>query len=177
MKSKRWLLIIPLVSVICWSVYKPSRNLWYMAPVALICGFSILYNIPWLVRILHMKPFYYEDLDNADMNNEQDIENRYKFQNWFTMSITILQSVVFCVVLDYLVQNFNNSNLKYTDILIFVGSFTSLYTSIQDKVGRLLLACFMRRKNKELHKRIVSQTNYYDTEHQEIELEEIVIQK
>ena len=112
-----------------------------------------------------MKPFYYEDLENANMNNEDDIENRYKFQNWFTTSITILQSVAFCVVLDYLVQNFNNSNLKYSDIIMFSGSCISLYTSIQDKVGKLLLTCFMKQKNKQLEERIVSQTNFSDIKH------------
>ena len=159
MLSRRLLLIIPILSVLWWSFYKPARNLWYMAPVALICGFSILYNIPWLVTFLHMKPFYIEDLEMVDINNKDEVDNRYKFQNWFTITITLLQSVAFCIVLDYLVYNLNSSDLKLTDTISFIGGCITLYISIQDKIGKLLLACFMMKKNKELKNRIVSESS------------------
>lgn len=153
MLNKRWLLIIPLISIIWWSAYEPAREVWYMPPVALITGFSILYNIPWLVRVLHMKPFYYENLEDVEITNNEDVKNRFKFQHWFTISITLLQSIVFCIVLDYIVYNVNNSNLKWQEQVGIIVSYITLYTSIQDKIGKLLLVYFMKRKREHIKRR------------------------
>lgn len=154
MKKRRYLLISPPLSVLWWIFVDHGKNPEISALIALINSFIIFYNIPWLVRVLHLKPVYYEDLeDNLDTGDGVNDSTRYKFQNYFTLAITCLLSMTFCIVLDYILYNFGRSGLSWQERIGLIGGAASLYGKIQDKIGKFLLFCMMRSKKRSQQKR------------------------
>lgn len=149
------LLLIPVGAVVTCVLYEPIRELWYTTPLAVVCSFIVFYNIPWLVRVLHLKPTYYEDLIDDESISE---EFRYKFQNSFTIVITIFLSLTFCIVLDYIFYNFKKSELSWQEKIGIIGGGLSLYGSAQRTIGSLLLFFCMRSKEKKQIKRRLSRS-------------------
>lgn len=93
-----------------------------------------------------MKPVYYEDLEDDKYGD--NICDRYRFQNLFTLTITLFQSLAFCAILDYTLYHIENSDLRWQEQVGVVGGCLSLYTGVQNKIGKILIVCFMRNKRK-----------------------------
>ena len=115
------------------------NNIYYITPISFFISYFSLINLPKITQIIHEKPIYFEDLN-------VDVGEKMKFQNWFIKSMEIILSFVSVGLTNYTLYKLSNSNLDKFEIMGMFGGIISLYTDIQNYIGKIILYILDRSK-------------------------------
>ena len=160
---KRFSLIIPIIFIILVSTIKEIYNeLFYLIIGFFISISIILWNIPFLILVLHTTPVYYEDLLIVSSTTNSEI---HKLQNMFTAINGILSSIFITIIFAYICINFNNYNSSDKNSVInfiaFTGGLGAIYIKIQAVVGKSILSILFYIKNSEISEPGIEMVNLY----------------
>ena len=134
-----WGIFIPC-TLLTFLIFEPFRTLIYILPASFAMSLSLFAQFPWLVRRLHGRPLYYEDLEDADWI-EPTI--RARFQHAFTRILVVLNAMGVVV----LVQYGWTAVMESHGVIDILGVLGGLYTWHQKGVsilGRYLLKLLYR---------------------------------
>lgn len=129
-----WGILIPC-TLISFLVFEPFRCLSYILPAAAVSSFALFAQFPWLVRRLHGRPLYYEDLEDAEWMHPTI---RARFQHAFTRVLICVNALGVVI----LVQYGWNAVMHSHNVIEVFGVLGGLYTWHQKCVsilGRYLL--------------------------------------
>jgi hypothetical protein len=143
---KRLLLAIPVAFVATASSVKDLAYItWFAATGTSISCVIILWNFPVLTKIMHLKPTYFEDLED---DRQVDSKTKTRFQNYFTLISTVFLSCVVGTMAFYTSDRIHDTPLTPVELVGMLGGGISLYGKCQDKIGRILLASLTWVKNR-----------------------------
>ena len=129
-----WGVLIP-VTLLSFLVFEPFRRLEYILPASGVLSIAVFSQFPWLVRRLHGKPLYYEDLEDAEW---LDPIVRMRFQHAFTR-VLIFANALGVIIL---VQYGWDAVMQSHNVIEVIGILGGLYTWHQKFIsilGRYLL--------------------------------------
>jgi hypothetical protein len=146
--TKRLLLIFTLLPIITAIPYKPlewSRSLYYLVPASGLTTFILLINFPQIVKKIHGKPLYYEDL--VDEKYIDPLIKRH-FQIIFICILQITLTLIMTGLIYYYYDRLHNTELSKMEILGVLGGFISLLMKIENFIGNCILSLLNICKDK-----------------------------
>ena len=139
------LTILPVLTAIPYEPFKWSRYLWYLVPASGLSTFILLINFPQIVKNIHGRPLYYEDLVD-----EKYIDPLIKkhFQIIFICILQITLTFIMTCLIYYYYDRLHNTELSRMEILGVLGGFISLLMKIENFMGNCILTMLNIYKNK-----------------------------
>ena len=111
-------------------------NMYTIGPLAFLASYGIFLNFPALVKIPYSRPFYYEDLkDEKYVNNQY----RNRFKAVFVAWAQLILAFILCGLIYYYSQKYNSSALSGFEIMGVMGGFISLFKSMSNVAGTIVL--------------------------------------
>lgn len=155
------LLLIPLLLFLT-TFFSVHKRILYMPFAATISSFIFFCNFPSIVLTLHTRPIYYDDLIMKDY--EDDSENIYddsfrkRFQNIFRWTITVTSSLMAGVMVDVWYMRYTeiggiNTQGSILLILGVTGGIVKLYSTVQERLGNILMYILKKFKQREISRR------------------------
>lgn len=141
-------------------IFDNFRNDFYIFFCTFISLFILTWNFPYLYKITYMRPIYFEDLDDTNLEPNKkikknilyNIELSKKFKDRFIIYQQILTAITFAAMVDYIYYRFHATDYKMFEFLGFIGGVLSLLTKIIKLSGKLMLSILYRLKKKEKEK-------------------------
>jgi hypothetical protein len=141
-------------------IFQHFQNDFYLFFCTFISLFILTWNFPFLYKITYMRPIYFEDLDDNNIepgkkikkNILYNIELSKKFKDRFIIYQQLLTSITFAITVDYLYYRFQTTEYQLFELLGFLGGVLSLFTKVIKFSGRIMLSIFYRLKKREKEK-------------------------
>ena len=114
-----------------------------MTCYSLVVGTLFLYNCPYFVRCIHIKPIYFEDLQ---VDEKIDPSVKTKFQDIFTRTMNIMLALAITGLVNYALYKMKDSPLSLFELFGMLGGIMSLYRTIWDYIGKILLNILVLKK-------------------------------
>lgn len=136
---KRSLLILTILPILTAIPYEPlewSRSLYYLVPASGLATFILLINFPQIVKNIHGRPLYYEDL--IDEKCIDPLIKRH-FQIIFICMLQITLTLIMTGLIYYYYDRLHNTGLSKMEILGVMGGFISLLMKIENFIGKCML--------------------------------------
>jgi hypothetical protein len=146
--TKRLLLIFTLLPILASIPYEPlewSRSLYYLVPASGLTTFILLINFPQIVKKIHGRPLYYEDL--VDEKYVDPLIKRH-FQIIFICMLQITLTLIMTGLIYYYYDRLHNTELSKMEILGVLGGFISLLMKIENFIGNCTLSLLNICKDK-----------------------------
>lgn len=138
-----WVLLTPFpLGIFISMIWLPTmRSIIVLTTNVMVFTSLILLAFPWLSRSAHVKPIYFEDLKDEVGSHQA------KYQEIFEKSINfclVLASGLLCEYTVY--QSQQQHPASVAEIAAFVGGILSLFRTVQQNIGKLLLYVLVRKK-------------------------------
>ena len=141
-KSRWCLLFIPLGLLPL--IFVPILQTYiYVSCYTLVSSMLFLYNCPFFIQCLHIKPIYFEDLQ-VDENIDSTVKT--KFQDIFTRALNVLLAMALTILVNYTLYKMKDSPLSIFELFGLLGGIISLYRTIWDYIGKILLKILIIKK-------------------------------
>ena len=159
---KRYLLltiIFPFIRLIPYDLFDFARTIYYTSITTAISSYVILVNFPKIIKSIHSRPLYFNDLDDTfDYPNHQENPNNQenkidqvtqkKFQSIFIVTLQFFGAIMVTAMVDYYLYRYRATKLSGIEIFGILGGFISLLTKIERIIGKILLTILSYMKNK-----------------------------
>lgn len=143
---KRCLLIVIIFPCIAGLPYKEtgwSRSIYYILPTTGLATYALLLNFPSIVRSVHARPLYYDDLEDSKY---VDAAIRQRFQSLFVLILQVNLTIIISCLIYYYYDRMHVSNLSKIELFGIFGGFISLLLKIENAVGKLALSVLNKWK-------------------------------
>ena len=143
-----WGILIP-ITLLSFLVFPVFRTLTYVLPASGTLSLAFFAQFPWLVRRMHGRPLYYEDLEDAEW---MEPAIRARFQHAFTRVLVVLNALGVVV----LVQYGWTAVMESHSVIEVLGVLGGLYTWHQKAVsilGRYLIKLLYRWRTTQANER------------------------
>lgn len=142
--KKRVLLIIIPFGCLPIFLVQTCRTIVYVSCYTFSASVIFLFNFPYFIQCLHLKPIYFEDLI---INENIEPMIKTKFQDIFTRILNVLLAIALTILVNYGLYRLQDSTLSYFELLGILGGIISLYRTIWDYIGKLVLKILMIKKH------------------------------
>ncbi len=145
---KRFMLItlaLPFVAGIPYPELEWTRSLYYILFTTSIATYALLLNFPSIVRRVHSRPLYYNDLED-DKYVDPAIRQRFQYLFIFILQITL--TVIISGLIYYYYDKMHVSKLTSIEMIGVLGGFVSLLLKIEHAIGKLALSLLNFWKTK-----------------------------
>jgi hypothetical protein len=161
--KSRWLLIIIPLGIIPLIFVETLQTYIYVSCYTLLSSVIFLYNCPYFIQCIHIKPVYFEDLQ---VDEKIDPLVKTKFQDVFTRVLNILLAMALTILVNYTLYKMKDSPLSVFELFGMLGGIISLYKTIWDYLGKILLKILIIKK--ENHQSVkVKQLGKYNNNNNE----------
>lgn len=134
-------LIVP-IACISLLFFRWFENPMWMIPSVFISAFIVFHNFPYTTKWLNVKPIYLEDL-HANEIIEPEIKE--KFEKLFSYIIQLFMSIVIASLILYFMNKIHE-NPPILELLGMIGGLISLFVSVQNSIGSILLTCMTKKQ-------------------------------
>jgi hypothetical protein len=153
---KRFFLPLAIILPI-FIIFEKLQNDIYIFLSCLVSSFILTWNFPYFSKYGYMRPIYFEDLEQDNLNYKKiikkkiitNIEASAKFQNKFILFQQLILSITMALIIDYSTHRYKDTTLVFTEILGLMGGLLSLYLKITKFIGKLILKILYLTKKKE----------------------------
>ena len=139
-----WGILIP-VSLASLLAFETFRTRAYVLPAAGVVSFALFTRYPWLVRRIHGRPLYYEDLED---DRWVDPLIRFRFQHAFTRVLMVLNAAGVVLLAQYGWSAAAGAHHPI-EVLGVLGGLYTLHQKIVTILGKLLLKLLARFRESE----------------------------
>ena len=109
---------------------------WYVVPASMVATFVVLTMHPKLVRRLHVRPVYYDQLQDTRWENEAV---RTRYQAMFTRVLQVSDALAAGGVAWYALYTVHNPMRNVFEVLGVAGGLFSLYNRAHRVVGGCII--------------------------------------
>jgi hypothetical protein len=117
---------------------------YYILPMAFTSSYCFFVNFPFLLKIMHSKPSYYDDLEDPLY---VDSGVRKRFQHIFIIILQIILSIAAVVLAYYYMGDYNNTYLSTVELFGVFGGFVVALIHIGRCFGIVLIFVLNIQKN------------------------------
>lgn len=148
---KRWMLALFLVPFIPFIPHMDilDNGVYYSVTIGL-CAYAFFINFPWLIKVLHSSPVYYEDLEDEKY---EDHHSRKQHQSVFIFSNQILIALITMSLVYYYQYKYIHSNLSLFEMAGVLWGIASLMLSIYNfmaKITKSLISWWKKRRSRKI---------------------------
>ena len=118
------------------------RTEWYVVPAAAAAAFAVLTMHPKLVRRLHVRPVYYDQLEDQRWENECV---RTRYQAMFTRILQVSDALAVGGVAWYAFYAIKHPMRNAFEVFGVAGGLFSLYNRAHRLAGGWVLGCLHRK--------------------------------
>jgi hypothetical protein len=130
------LTILPFMSFIPLRLMDWSRTLYYIVPASGFATYIVLLNFPLIVKGVHSRPLYYDDLED---NRFVDPLVRKHFQFIFICILQVTLTLIISGVIYYYYDRLHNTKLSSIEVFGVLGGSISLLLKIENVIGKVML--------------------------------------
>jgi hypothetical protein len=148
---KRSLLIVivlPFISLIPYYKLNWSRNLCYVVLTSGLSTYIFLLNFPIIVKKIHERPTYYEDLEELEYDNEINPLVKKRFQIIFVFILQLTLTLISSGMIYYYYNHLHNTTLTKLEIFGVLGGSISLMLKIENCIGTFMLLILHKCKSQ-----------------------------
>lgn len=131
-----WLVLLPLMAVVPYESMGWSRTLYFIVPASGVATYVVLLNFPLLVKQVHSRPLYYDDLED---DRFVDPLVRKRFQFIFICILQITLTLIISGLIYYYYDRWQNTNLSKIEVFGVLGGSISLLLKIENAIGKITL--------------------------------------
>jgi hypothetical protein len=139
------LVLLPFIAVIPYNQLAWSRNLYFIVPASGVGTYIILLNFPSLVKAVHSRPLYYDDLEDIRFV-DYSVRRRYQFV--FILILQITFTIIISGLIYYYYNRFHLTTLSNVEMFGVFGGCISLLLKIENNIGTAVLNIINLVKNK-----------------------------
>lgn len=137
--------LLPFIPVIPYDQLLWSHNLYFIIPASSIGTYIILLNFPSLVKSVHSRPLYYDDLEDIRFIDDS-VRRRYQFV--FILILQITFTIIISGLIYYYYNRFHLTTLSDMELFGVFGGCISLLLKIENNIGTAILNIINYIKNK-----------------------------
>ena len=130
------LALLPLLTVVSYESMEWSRTLYFIVPASGVATYVVLLNFPLLVKQVHSRPLYYDDLED---DRFVDPLVRKRFQFIFICILQITLTLIISGLIYYYYDRWHNTNLSKIEVFGVLGGTISLLLKIENVIGKITL--------------------------------------
>jgi hypothetical protein len=145
-KSLLIILLTPFISFIPLQQLDWSRNKYYNIVTISASVFVLLINLPIIVKQIHSRPIYYDDLEDTRFINTSV---RKRFQLVFIFILQITLTCITAGLVYYYHDRLTTTNLSSIELFGVFGGFISLLLKIENIIGKLALTVINMLKSRD----------------------------
>ena len=138
------LILIPIQIVIPFYINFNNYLLFYIIPCSVISTIILIVNFPILIKMLHTRPVYYEDILLID----KCVDNPYELQNIF-LYVNGTTSIIFVIISCIYLYTKIQTSANIIDTIGIFGGLVILYSKFQMYIGKGVLAILFYIKTKK----------------------------
>lgn len=139
------LVLLPLLAVVPYESMEWSRTLYFIVPASGVATYVVLLNFPLLVKQVHSRPLYYDDLED---DRFVDPLVRKRFQFIFICILQITVTLIISGLIYYYYDRWYNTNLSKIEVFGVLGGSISLLLKIENAIGKITLTCINLLKHR-----------------------------
>lgn len=158
-KLRHTLIIYPPLAWIATIFYpKLSSNYYFVTPIIFLWSYLIFYNFPFLVKILHTRPTYFEDLHDNTLAEER---RKLRYQNIFIKTLQFGAAISIAVLVDYWMYQVK-PNTSWSEAFGITGGILGTFGTALVLYGNFILTVLKMKKDKVETERIErTKRNYF----------------
>lgn len=130
-------IVLPFIAGIPYNELAWSRSLVYISCTTSLAIYSLLLNFPSIVRRVHSRPLYYNDLED---DTYVDPAIRMRFQYLFIIILQITLSFIASILIYYYYDKMHTSTLSGIEMVGVLGGFVSLLLKLENFIGKIVLS-------------------------------------
>lgn len=147
---KRAMLLLALMPTLAAIPYEPlewSQTLYFLVPVSGLSSYILLINFPIIIKNIHGKPLYFEDLEDDAFI---DPLIRKHFQMIFVVMVQITLTMLISGMIYYYYNQFKNTTLSKIELFGIAGGAVSLLMKIENTFGKMILSVLHMCKKRSI---------------------------
>lgn len=158
-KYRYLLLFVPPLAWIATIFYpRLTFNYYFITPFVFVWSYLIFYNFPTLVKMMHTRPTYFEDLRDNTFAEEK---RKQQYQNIFIYTLQFGAAIGVAVLIDYWMYQVK-PNTSWSEALGITGGILGTFSTAISIYGNRILFFIKRRKDKIETERIQrTKTNHF----------------
>lgn len=145
------LLCLPALPLINYEHLNWMRTAYYIIPVSGIATYILLINFPQIVKRVHTRPLYFDDLED---DRFVDPLVRKRFQFIFIIISQINLSLIMSALIFYYYDRLHNTELSRMEIVGIIGGFVALLSKAENIIGKITLSFMNMIKKLDRHKSV-----------------------
>lgn len=157
-RCRQILIIFPPLAWI-FTIYYPklASNYYFITPIIFIWSYLIFYNFPFFIKMLHIRPTYFEDLHDNTLAEER---RKLRYQNIFTITLQLSCAIFIAILFDYWMYQVK-PDTSWSEIFGITGGIFSTFSTILTLYGNFVIYILKKKKDKVEIERVKNTKKYF----------------